>query len=137
VRVHELVPKSVWSRRFHHINEFERLLAEEGTTILKFFLHISKDEQKERLQDRLDEPDKHWKFRIADLEERKLWPRYMEAYEAALSETSTEWAPWYIIPADRKWYRNWLVASILVQTLKDLKMEYPPAEEGLEEVVIE
>jgi PPK2 family polyphosphate:nucleotide phosphotransferase len=137
VRVHNLVPEKVWRRRYEQINNFERLLAEEGTTILKFFLHISLDEQKERLQARLDEPDKNWKFSKGDLKERKLWPEYTKAYEDVLSKTSTEWAPWYIVPANRKWYRNLVVGSVLIETLKDLKMHYPQPEEGLDQVVIE
>lgn len=120
VRVHELVSKKVWSRRYSHINNFEHLLADEGVTILKFFLHISPNEQKERFLTRLDDPEKLWKFNPNDLKERKLWNQYARAYEDALSMTSTEWAPWYVIPANRKWFRNMLVASALVQTLKEL-----------------
>jgi PPK2 family polyphosphate:nucleotide phosphotransferase len=137
VRVHNLAPPEVWGRRYAHINDFERTLADEGTTILKFFLHIDLDEQKERLQARLDEPDKRWKFSLGDLKERKLWPEYMRAYEDVLSKTSTEWAPWYIVPANRKWYRNLVVATVLVEALEGLDMRYPQSEEGLEEVVIE
>jgi PPK2 family polyphosphate:nucleotide phosphotransferase len=137
VRVHELVPKEVWSRRYDQINEFERMLAEEGTTILKFFLHIDPEEQKERLQARLDEPNKRWKFSMGDLKERKLWPKYMAAYEDVLSETSTEWAPWHIVPANRKWYRNLVVATTLIETLEGLNMSYPQPEDGLDDVVIE
>ena len=137
VRVHNLVPPTVWSRRYAHINDFERMLADEGTTILKFFLHIDLDEQKERLQARLDEPHKRWKFKLGDLEERKLWPEYMRAYEDVLSKTSTEWAPWYIVPANHKWYRNLVVAAVLVETLEGLNMSYPQQEEGLTNVVIE
>jgi PPK2 family polyphosphate:nucleotide phosphotransferase len=137
VRVHELAPKEIWSQRYDQINAFERTLAEEGTTILKFFLHIDLDEQKKRLQDRLDEPDKRWKFRLGDLEERKLWPEYMKAYEDVLSKTSTEWAPWYIVPANRKWYRNLVIATVLVKTLKDLKMKFPEPEENLDNVRID
>ena len=137
VRIHDLVPKGVWSKRYRHINEFERMLAEEGTTILKFFLHIDLDEQKERLQARLDEPHKSWKFAKGDLAERKLWPEYMQAYEDVLRKTSTEWAPWHIIPANRKWYRNLVIASTIVETLEGLNMEYPEAEEGLDGIVIE
>jgi PPK2 family polyphosphate:nucleotide phosphotransferase len=136
VRVHELVPEEVWSRRYDHINEFERLLAEEGTTILKFFLHISLEEQARRLQTRLDEPTKQWKFSLADLGERERWDDYAAAYEAVLSKTSTKWAPWYIVPADRKWYRNLVVASAIVDAMEDLGMAYPPPEQGLDEVVI-
>lgn len=137
VRVHELVPEGVWSKRYAQINDFERLLAEEGTTILKFFLHISLEEQKERLQARLDDPRKQWKFRMGDLAERKLWPEYIRAYEEAISKTSTEWAPWYIVPGDRKWYRNLVIGSIVVQALKDMDMHYPEPEEKLEGIVIE
>ncbi|MDY7075321.1 MAG: polyphosphate kinase 2 family protein [Chloroflexota bacterium] len=125
VRVHNLVPKRVWSRRYDHINEFERMLADEGTTILKFFLHIDLGEQKERLQARLDEPDKHWKFNPGDLEERKLWSDYAKAYEDAIGKTSTDWAPWYIVPANRKWYRNLVVGTVIVEMLKGLNMCYP------------
>lgn len=136
VRVHQLVSEKVWSRRYEQINQFERTLAEEGTTILKFFLHISKEEQKQRLQARLDDPTKHWKFRLDDLKERERWPDYQRAYEDALSRTSTVWAPWYIVPSDRKWYRNLVIGTILVEKLRSLKLEYPPAEENLEGVVI-
>jgi polyphosphate kinase 2 (PPK2 family) len=113
------------------------LLSEEGTTILKFFLHINLDEQKERLQARLDTPEKNWKFSIGDLKERKLWSEYIHAYEDVLSKTSTEWAPWYIVPANRKWYRNLVVASTLVDTLRNLKMSYPKPEDDLSKVIIE
>jgi PPK2 family polyphosphate:nucleotide phosphotransferase len=125
VRVHSLVPESVWSKRYEHINAFEKMLAEEGATILKFFLHISPQEQKERLLARLQNPSKQWKYNPGDLKERQLWGEYTQAYEDALSKTSTALAPWYVIPADKKWYRNWVVGSILVETLKGLKMEYP------------
>ena len=137
VRVHKLVPDKIWSERYALINEFERTLAKEGTTILKFFLHISKEEQKARLQARLDDPTKHWKFRLGDLKERALWQEYQSAYEDTLSQTSTKWAPWYIVPSDRKWYRSLVIASVLVETLKSLKMEYPRSEENLDGVVIE
>lgn len=137
VRVHELVDEDQVDKRYRHIREFERMLAEEGTTIVKFFLHISKEEQAERLQARLDEPDKNWKFATGDLAERKLWDDYQKAYETAIEETSTEYAPWYIIPADRKWYRNLAIASILVDVLEGLNMSFPAPEEGPEDVVIE
>jgi PPK2 family polyphosphate:nucleotide phosphotransferase len=137
VRVHNLVPPEVWQQRYDQINEFERLLAETGTTILKFYLHIDLDEQKERLQARLDDPTKHWKFRLGDLRERKRWPDYMAAYEEALSKTSTPYAPWYIVPANRKWYRDLVISSILVETLESLDMKFPPPEEDLNGVVIE
>ncbi len=137
VRVHNLVPPAVWRRRYAHINAFEQMLAEEGTTILKFYLHISKDEQKARLQARLDEPDKRWKFNVGDLGERKLWDEYMRAYETVLGETSTEWAPWYVIPSNRKWYRDLVISRILVETLESFNMRYPEPRENLDEVVIE
>jgi PPK2 family polyphosphate:nucleotide phosphotransferase len=136
VRVRGLAPEEVWYRRYRHINEWERLLAEEGTTIIKFYLHVSPEEQAARLQARLDDPTKRWKFRRGDLDERAHWSDYMAAYEAVLSQTSTSWAPWYLVPADRKWYRNLVVASVLVETLEGLHMEYPPAEEDLSGVVI-
>lgn len=125
VRVHELVPEKVWRKRYDQINEFEQLLAENGVTILKFFLHISRDEQKKRLQERLDDPSKRWKFQHGDIEERKLWDDYIQAYRDAIEKTSTEWAPWFVVPANRKWYRNWVVGSAIVHTLEKLHMEYP------------
>ena len=137
VRVHELVPKQVWSRRYDQINHFEKLLAEEGCTILKFYLHIDMEEQKARLQARLDDPTKIWKFRLGDLDERRLWPEYIKAYEDVLSKTSTDWAPWYIVPANKKWYRNIVVGKVLTDTLRKLDMKYPVSEEDLSNVVIE
>lgn len=136
VRVHDLVPRSVWRRRFRHINEFERMLVEEGTTIVKLFLYIDRDEQRERLQARLDEPDKRWKFSTGDLGERDLWPAYIQAFEDVLERTSTERAPWHLIPANRKWFRNLAVAHILGETLDRLDPRYPEPEEGLEGIVI-
>ena len=135
VRVHELVPKQVWSRRYSHINDFERLLTDEGVTILKFFLHINLDEQKERFADRLNDVEKQWKFNPNDLKERQRWDDYTKAYEDALSMTSTEWAPWYVVPANRKWFRNMLIASALVQTLERLEPEpqNPYTEKEIEE----
>jgi PPK2 family polyphosphate:nucleotide phosphotransferase len=137
VRVHNLVDKKVWEKRYEHINQFEKLLADEGTTILKFFLYISKDQQKERLQERIDIPEKNWKFSSGDLEERLLWDNYIDAYQDVLNKTSTKYAPWYIIPANRNWYRNWLIGSILVDTLKSLKMKYPEPEGDLSGIKIE
>lgn len=137
VRVHNLVPEERWSRRYDHINDFERMLADEGTTILKFFLHISKDEQAARLRSRLDEPEKNWKFERGDLAERARWDDYQSAFEEAIARTSTPWAPWYVVPADYKWYRNVVIGTVLVDTLESLGMEFPPPEEGLEDVVIE
>jgi PPK2 family polyphosphate:nucleotide phosphotransferase len=137
VRVHNLVPEAVWRKRYAQINAFEKMLVEEGTTILKFFLHISLDEQKERLQARLDEPHKRWKFNPSDLAERKRWPEYVRAYEEALGQTSTEWAPWYVVPANRKWYRNLVVGSLIVDTLEGLNMAYPQPSDDLDGIVIE
>ncbi len=136
VRVHGLVPEERWRKRYEHINAFEKLLADEGTTILKFFLHISKDEQKERLEERLEDPAKHWKFDANDLKERARWDDYTAAYEEALAQTSTPWAPWYVIPANRKWYRNLVISSVLVDTLEGLGLRPPPAPEGLSEIVV-
>jgi len=137
VRVHNLVPPQVWRRRYEQINAFEKMLAEERMTILKFYLNIDLDEQKSRFKARLDTPRKRWKFKLGDLEERKLWSKYMKAYEDALSKTSSRWAPWYIVPANRKWYRNLVIGTIIVNTLEKLKMDYPQPEEDLENVVIE
>jgi PPK2 family polyphosphate:nucleotide phosphotransferase len=135
-RVHNLVPEKVWKDRYEHINEMEKTLAEEGTTILKFFLHISKDEQKERLEARLKDPKKHWKFNPADLDERKLWGQYQTAYHDAIEKCSTEHAPWYVVPADRKWFRNWVLSDVIVRTLDSLKMKYPPAPPGLNKIKV-
>ena len=125
VRVHNLAPKSVWKKRYEHINAFEKLLADEGTTILKFFLYISKEEQAQRFLARLEEPDKRWKFNPGDLEERERWDDYKSAFEDMLSKTSTSWAPWYVVPSDRKWYRNLVVASVIVEELQSLNMQAP------------
>lgn len=124
-RVKDLVDKQVWRRRYDHINQFERLLADEGTTILKFYLHISKDEQKKRLQSRLDEPEKHWKFNPEDLEERKRWNDYMDAFEDALNKCSTEYAPWFCVPSNNKWYRNWVLSDTIARTIESLKPRFP------------
>ena len=137
VRVHQLVPPEIWKPRYDQINAFERMLAANGTTILKFYLHIDKDEQKKRLQARLDDPDKRWKFRKGDLEDRKLWPDYMQAYEDLLNRTSTEAAPWVIVPANHKWYRDLVISGILIERLEKLKMKFPAPEEDLERIVIE
>lgn len=125
VRVKEIFGAEVWQRRQRHVVEFERMLAEEGTTIVKIFLHISKDEQKRRLEARLANPMKHWKINPDDLVDRARWDDFMTAYEEVIAKTSTEFAPWYVVPADRKWYRNLCVARIMLDTLKKLNMEYP------------
>ena len=137
VRVDGLAPPDVWRKRYDHINDFERMLVDEGTTIRKIFLYISPEAQKDRLQSRLDKPQKRWKFNPADLEKRKQWDDYLQAYEDVLNKTSTDWAPWYVVPSDRKWYRNLVVASVLVETLRGLNMRYPAAVEGLDRIVIE
>lgn len=124
-RVRNIVPRDVVKQRYRQINEFEKLLAENDVRIAKFFLHISKEEQRERLQERVDIPRKRWKFNSGDLEERKLWDSYMEAFELAIDRCSAPWAPWYVIPANRNWYRNALVARVLRATLEDMKPEYP------------
>jgi PPK2 family polyphosphate:nucleotide phosphotransferase len=125
VRVHKLVPRELWEQRYEQINNFEKMLSEEGTLILKFFLNISKDEQKQRLRARLEDDTKTWKYNPADLQERALWDEYMQAYEDVLNKTSTEYAPWYVVPADHKWYRDWAVAGTIVEALQGLKMQYP------------
>jgi len=137
VRVHELVGKDIWSKRYDQINDFEKLLADTGTTIVKIYLNISKDEQKKRFQERIDDPQKNWKFNPGDLKERALWDDYSKAYEDVFEKTSTPWAPWYIIPANRNWYRNLCVTSILVKMLEDLKMSYPAADTDLSNIIIE
>ncbi len=136
VRVHNLVPEEIWQKRYERINDFERLLVEGGTTIVKVFLHISKDRQRERLQARLDDPHKRWKFSRGDVEERAYWDDYVAAYEAALTRCNTSHAPWHIVPADRKWYRNLLVSRILCATLQEMDPQFPPAEEGLDKIVL-
>jgi PPK2 family polyphosphate:nucleotide phosphotransferase len=124
-RVHGLVPEKVWRERYDLINSFEALLAHGGTTVIKLFLHISKREQQERFDSRLREPRKRWKFQPSDLAERERWDAYQEAYADALSATSTASAPWYVIPADRKWYRNWAVSRVLIDTLERIDPHYP------------
>ena len=136
VRVHQLVPQEVWQARYEQINHFEKLLAASGTTILKFFLHISKEEQKERFEARLADPRKNWKFSLNDVKKREHWDEYMRAYEDALSRCSTPWAPWYIIPANRKWYRNLVISQIIVDTLEKLDMRFPPPLPNADEIVI-
>ena len=136
VRVDSLVPKHVWKERYEQIRAFESTLAASGTTVVKFFLHISKEEQAVRLKERLDDPAKHWKFAAADLEVRKRWDEYQQAYEDAINETSTHAAPWYVIPADRKWYRNWAILQVLLATMHRLDPQFPPEEDGLADLVV-
>lgn len=136
-RVHKLISKKTLEQRYHQLNDFERYLAENDVVILKFFLHISKDKQKERLESRLQNPDKRWKFETNDLKERGFWDKYQEAYEVMIDKCSAPHAPWYVVPSDSKWYRDWVVAETVRQTLKDLKPEYPKEQEGLDDIVVE
>ncbi|HSL24789.1 MAG TPA: polyphosphate kinase 2 family protein [Acidimicrobiia bacterium] len=137
VRVWEMVTRERWEKRYRHIVEFERLLADEGTTILKFFLHISKDEQRQRLQERIDQPEKHWKFDPGDVKQRGRWDDYQQAFAEMLSRTSTAYAPWYIVPSNRKWYRDLVVSTVLVKALEELDLRYPEAETDLTGLVID
>lgn len=136
VRVKSLAPEAVWRKRYGHIRDFERLLTDEGTHVVKLFLNISADEQRERLQDRVDSPDERWKFRAGDLDDRRLWDDYMAAFVDAMTETSTADAPWYVVPADRKWVRNRVVARILRHHLERIDPQYPPAEEDIDGIVV-
>lgn len=136
VRVHDLVPKSIWKKRYQQINDFEERLVENGTTVVKIFLHISKAEQKERLQARLDDPDKRWKFNPSDLEDRARWDDFQHAYADMLEKCSTDYAPWYAIPADRKWYRNVVVAAIVADALERMDPQFPDELPGLDDIVI-
>ena len=135
-RVHKLVPKQVWSRRYEQINQFEAMLADEGTTILKFFLHISKDEQKQRQQARIDDKEKNWKFDPNDLKERELWDQYAEAFEDAVTKCSTRHAPWYVVPSNHKWFRNWVLSDTIVRTLEKLNLKYPEAPPDVEKIKV-
>jgi PPK2 family polyphosphate:nucleotide phosphotransferase len=136
-RVHQLVPEATWSRRYDQINAFEAMLADEGTTILKFFLHIDRDEQLARLKARLEDPTKRWKFNVGDLGERKLWDAYMTAYEDALSRCSAQQAPWYVIPANHKWFRDLAIGEILADTLEALHPAYPTRDDIPADLVVE
>lgn len=136
-RVKKIAPKDVWERRYEDINELEQYLVRNGTVVLKFFLCISKDEQRERLQERVDNPKKHWKFRLGDLDDRKLWDEYLDAYEDMVTRTSTKHAPWHVVPANRKWYRDVLVARALVEQLEALDLRYPPGDPAVEGLVVE
>ena len=137
VRVLKLIPEDQWRVRYDQINDFERLLAESGTRIVKIMLHISKDEQKERLQARLDQPEKRWKFERGDLETRRLWDDYWAAYEEAIERCNAEHAPWHVVPADRKWYRNWAISTIVRANLEAMDPRTPPPEPGLDGIVTE
>lgn len=135
-RVNQLVPRKVWEKRYDQINQFERMLRENGTRILKFYLHISKDEQKKRFQERLDNPEKHWKFSLGDLPVREKWDDYMRAYEDALTYCNMEYAPWHIVPANKKWYRDLVVTRAIVETMETMDLAYPDPEDNLDGVVI-
>jgi PPK2 family polyphosphate:nucleotide phosphotransferase len=132
VRVRKLAPEDVWQKRYAHIREFERMLVDEGTHVVKVCLHVSREEQGKRLQERLDTPEKRWKFRRGDLDDRALWDDFAEAYEDAIRETSTDWAPWHVVPSDHNWVRNLSVAEILVQMFERLDPQFPPADPGLD-----
>ncbi|MBD0300942.1 MAG: polyphosphate kinase 2 family protein [Tolypothrix sp. T3-bin4] len=136
VRVRKLVSEDVWRERYHSINEFESMLTLSKITVIKFFLHISKDEQKRRLESRLEDPNKHWKFSRNDLAERMLWDEYQAAFEDAINNCSTQHAPWYVVPANKKWYRNLVVARTIADTLEAMNPQYPAPEDGLEKIII-
>lgn len=136
-RVHELVPKKVWSERYDQINDFERMLSENNVVILKFLLHISRDEQARRLKERLTDPDKNWKFRVGDLDDRSRWDEFTKAYRGILDHTSTKWAPWYVVPADDKEVRDWLVARTIADRLEKLGLRYPPIDKSVENIQID
>jgi PPK2 family polyphosphate:nucleotide phosphotransferase len=133
VRVHDYVPKAVWSKRYKQINDFEQMLSDNGTVVLKFFLHVSRDEQKARLRERLEDETKNWKFNSGDLDERNLWDEYTDAYRDALRKCSTKWAPWYVVPADSNKARNYLIAKRIVETLEGLELEYPKPQADIEQ----
>lgn len=137
VRVKGFAPEPVWRRRYDHIRHFERLLVDEGTAVVKIYLNVSEEEQRERLQDRVDDPEERWKFRLGDLDDRALWDEYREAFRDAIRETTTDDAPWYVVPADRKWVRNLVVARILRHHLEAIDPHYPPAEDGIDGLVVE
>ena len=134
VRVHKLVPHSVWSKRFELINDFETTLSRNGTTILKFFLHISPEEQLLRFKQRLDDPSRHWKISESDYSERELWPQYIEAYEDAMAVTSTKRAPWYVIPANHKWFRNLAISQIIADTMDGMGLQLPPTRVNIADI---
>ncbi|HEU4723262.1 MAG TPA: PPK2 family polyphosphate kinase [Gemmatimonadaceae bacterium] len=136
-RVHGLFPKKVWSARYDQINDFERMLSENGVVMLKFMLHISRAEQKTRFEERISDETKNWKFRVGDLDDRKRWDDYTKAYRGILERTSTEWAPWYVVPADDKDVRNYLIARCIADTLESLDLHFPPPDPALKELVIE
>jgi PPK2 family polyphosphate:nucleotide phosphotransferase len=135
-RVKKIVPKEVWSRRYEELNAFEKMLTAEKTVILKFYLHISKQEQKKRLEARLKDKTKQWKISLSDLETRKKWDEYMEAFQDAIRHCSTAEAPWYVVPANHKWFRNWVLSDTIVRTMEKLDMKYPPPPPGIDKIKI-
>jgi PPK2 family polyphosphate:nucleotide phosphotransferase len=135
-RVKKIVDEDTWSRRYDELNAFEKMLKSENTITLKFFLHISKDEQKRRLQARIDDKDKQWKISLSDIDARKYWEDYIAAYEDAIRYCSTKQAPWYVVPSNHKWFRNWVLSDTIVRTMEDLDMKYPPPPKGLDKVKI-
>ena len=137
VRVDNLVPEQIWRPRYEQINRFEQHLTENGTILLKFYLHISSEEQKKRFQQRLDDPKKRWKFSAEDLEKRRQWPQYMEAYEEVIERCTTDWAPWYVIPSDQKWYRNYAITRVIVKTLQRLELQLPKPPKNWQQLEIE
>ena len=137
VRVMGLAPETAWRRRPSHVRKWERMLTDEGTTIVKVFLNVSKEEQRKRFQERIDDPEKRWKFRLDDLDVRKRFDDYIDAYEEAITETSTDWAPWYVVPADRNWVKALAVARLLVAALERMDPQMPPPQPGIENVVVE
>ena len=134
MRVHKLVPQSVWSKRYKLINHFEKMLWANGTHILKFFLHISPEEQLTRFKERLDDPARHWKISEADYAERKLWPKYIAAFEDALEQTSTRHAPWYVIPSNHKWFRDLAISQIVADTMGDMRLKLPPTRVDIKDI---
>ena len=137
VRMLDLAPKEVWSKRPHHINEFERELTDEGTAIVKVYLNVSREEQGKRFGERIEDPEKRWKFRKADLDVHERYDEYVAAYEEALAETCTEWAPWHVVPADRNWVKATAVATLLVDTLEKLDPQLPAGEAGIEQIEVD
>ncbi len=134
VRVHKLAPKSVWSKRYDLINDFEKMLSANGTRILKFFLHISPEEQLARFEQRLDDPNRHWKISESDYTERELWPQYIEAFEDAMEKTSTRHAPWYVIPSNHKWFRDLAISQIVAETMEEMGLKLPPTQVDINEI---
>jgi PPK2 family polyphosphate:nucleotide phosphotransferase len=134
VRVHDLVPRSVWSKRYDLINDFEKLLVQNRTHVLKFYLHISPDEQLDRFEQRLDDPSRHWKISENDYSERELWPKYVAAYEEAIEETSTKHAPWFVVPSNHKWFRNLAISEIIADTMDEMRLKLPPTRVNIADI---